>query len=83
MNLAKKADGVPVLVQVDADCTFHKAERGRPQIDAFDASAWQAEGVTPVYPMNATCTTIDGGFPAIRFIADPEKPAATGTTKLR
>jgi hypothetical protein len=87
MNLAKKPDGTrgprPVLVQVDADCTFHKAERGRPQIDAFDQGAWQATGVTPVYPMNATFTTIDGGFPAIRFIADPDKPAVTGTTKLR
>ena len=83
MNLAKKPDGSPVLVQVDADCTFHKAERGRPQIDVFEQTAWQAEGVRPVYPMNATCTTIDGGFPRIRFILDPEQMAITGTTKLR
>lgn len=71
------------LVQVDADCTFHKAERGRPQIDVFDAPSWLAAGITPVYPMNATCTIIDAGFPAIRFILDPNQPAITGTTKLR
>ncbi len=83
MNLAKKPDGAPVLAQVDADCTFHKAERGRPQVDIFDQGSWGAEGITPVYPMNATSATIDGGFPAIRFIIDPDQPAVAGTTKLR
>jgi hypothetical protein len=82
MNLAEGPDG-PVLVQVDADCTFHKAERGRPQVDMFDRAEWQAEGVDPVYPMNATYTTVDGGFPAIRFVMDPSKPAGVGTRKLR
>lgn len=83
LNLAKKPDGAPVLVQVDADCTFHKAERGRPQIDIFEPDAWLADGVRPVYPMNASFTTIDGGFPRIRFVSDPDKPAMVGTTKLR
>lgn len=82
MNLAQGPDG-PALVQVDADCTFHKAERGRPQVDVFDRAAWQAEGVDPAYPMNATFTTVDAGFPAIRFVLDPEKPASIGTRKLR
>jgi hypothetical protein len=82
MNLAIGPDG-PALVQVDADCTFHKAERGRPQVDVFEREAWQAEGVVPVYPMNASYTTVDAGFPAIRFVLDPAKPAVAGTRKLR
>jgi len=82
MNLAKTKDG-PVLVQCDPEFTFHRAERGRPQLDAFDRAAWRAEGVDPVYPMNATCTTVDTGFPAIRFVLDPGQMALTGTRKIR
>ena len=63
MNLANGARRRPVLVQVDADCTFHKAERGRPQVEVFERAAWQAEGVDPVYPMNASYTTVDAGLP--------------------
>ena len=83
MNLAKTAEGGSVLVQVDPDFTFHKAERGRPQLDIFDREAWQAQGVDPVYPMNATFAMVDTGFPAIRYVMDPEQPAVTGTKKVR
>jgi hypothetical protein len=83
MNLAKKPDGSATLVQVDADCTFQKAERGRPQVELFEQDAWLAQGVTPVYPMNASFTTIDGGFPRIRFVLDPDQMAMAGTTRLR
>src|SRR6185295_9921435 len=82
MNLAKH-DGAPVLVQVDPDFRFHRAERGRPSIDVFDGDAWSAQGVDPVYPMIASFTECDTGFPAIRFVLDPNKPATTGTRKIR
>ena len=83
MTLARTTDGGSTLVQVDPEFTFHKAERGRPQLDVFDREAWQAQGIDPVYPMNATFTLVDSGFPAIRFVLDPEQPAALGTRKLR
>jgi hypothetical protein len=82
MNLAKGPDG-PVLVQCDPEFTFHKAERGRPQLDIFDHAAWHAEGVDPVYPMNATFTVVDTGFPHIRFTINPNQSAVTGTKRLR
>jgi hypothetical protein len=82
MNLAKGSDG-PALVQVDPGYTFHRAERGRPQVDVFERDAWAAEGVDPVYPMNATFTLVDTGFPAIRYVLDPAKPAVAGTRKVR
>lgn len=82
MNLAQGPGG-PALVQVDADCTFHRAERGRPQVEVFERAAWKAEGVDPVYPMNASYAVVESGFPAIRFVLDPVKPAVAGTRKLR
>jgi hypothetical protein len=82
MNLARTKDG-PVLVQCDPEYTFHRAERGRPRVDVLDRAAWSAEGIDPVYPMNASCTTVDTGFPAIRFVLDPDQMVLTGTRKLR
>ena len=82
MNLATHG-GKPLLVQVDPEFRFHRAERGRPSIDVFDRAAWQAEGVDPVYPMIASLTVADSGFPAIRFVLDPDQMAVTGTRKIR
>jgi len=72
-----------MLIQCDPGYTFHRAERGRPLIDEFDRPAWLAEGVNPVYPMNASYTTVDTGFPQIRFVIDPSQMAVTGTRRLR
>ena len=43
LNLARVSrDGVELqrLVQVDPDFLFKSADRGKPQLDAFDAGAW-------------------------------------------
>jgi hypothetical protein len=82
MNLATH-DGTPALVQVDPEYRFHRAERGRPEIAAFDREAWSARGVDPVYPMTASFTACDTGFPAIRYVLDPARTALEGTRKLR
>jgi hypothetical protein len=84
MHLARTAeDAGGVLVQVDPEYRFHKAERGRPEVSAFDRAAWAAEGVDPVWPIVASYTLCDTGFPRIRYVLDPEKPAMAGTRKLR
>ena len=82
MNLARDADGRPALVQVDPDYRFHKAERGRPEVGVFDQAAWRAEGVTPVWPVAASWSLADTGFPKIRFVLDPDQPAMVGTRKV-
>jgi hypothetical protein len=82
MNLARvPRDGgeVPRLVQVDPEYTIHRAERGRPSIVSFDAAAWEAEGVRPVYPVAATFAVCDITLPRLRYIMDPELPAMQGT----
>src|SRR5262245_43848653 len=35
----------PMLIQVDPKYTFYKAERGKPQVDTFDAAAWNAASI--------------------------------------
>jgi hypothetical protein len=84
MNLAKlEGDGgAGTLIQVDPDYRFHRADRGRPQIDLFDREAWAAVNVDPVYPITATSVLCDTGFPRIRYIIDPHKLAMAGTRKV-
>ncbi len=83
MNLARVgSNGEGALVQVDPEYTFHKAERGRPELATFDRAAWRAEGVDPVWPIVASFTTCDSGFPRIRFVLDPARPAVVGTRRV-
>jgi hypothetical protein len=82
MNLARDADGKGVLVQVDPDYRFHKAERGKPDVAVFDRAAWRANGVDPVWPVAASWALVDTGFPKIRFVLDPDQPAVVGTRRL-
>jgi len=85
MNLARAGDdgGRGVLVQVDPAYTFHRAERGAPELTAFEREAWNAEGIDPVWPVTATFVRCDTGFPRIRYVMDAQQPARTGTRKLR
>jgi hypothetical protein len=86
VTLARVEDNgrsAPMLVQIDPHYTFHQAERGRPRVSSFDASAWQAEGVEPIHPMAASFTTCDTDLPQIRFVMDPEIPVVRGTRRIR
>lgn len=85
MNLTRvsDADGERLaLVQVDPEYRFHRAERGRPQLDTFAREAWRAEGVDPVYPIIASFAVADTGFPQIRYVCDVDRPAIAGTRKV-
>jgi hypothetical protein len=83
MHLARTPDddGKGVLVQVDPEYRFHRAERGAPEL-SFDRAAWRAEGVDPVWPVAATFSLVDTGFPKIRYVLDPTKPAVVGTRSV-
>ncbi len=84
MNLARLSteEDRGVLVQVDPEYAFHRAERGRPEIEAFVPEAWAAVGVEPVYPVSGSFAHVDTGFPRIRYVVDPERPALQGTRKI-
>ena len=67
----------------DPEYAFLRAERGRAELTTFDRAAWAAEGADPVYPMVASFAEANTGFPAIRFVLDPNRPAVEGTRKIR
>ena len=73
----------PRLIQVDPRYTFHKAERGRPEVSQFDARAWGAEGLRLRDPIAATVCQCDTDLPRIRFVMDPEIPVIRGTKRIR
>ncbi|MCW5736595.1 MAG: acetoacetate decarboxylase family protein [Enhydrobacter sp.] len=73
----------PMLIQIDPKYTFHKAERGKPQVNAFDAAAWNAPTIELSDPIVGTCCTVDTDLPRIRFVMDPLKPVFQGTRRIR
>jgi Acetoacetate decarboxylase (ADC) len=78
-------DGVmgPYIIQVDPRYTFHKAERGRPEVSRLDPVAWQAGALRPLNPIAATMCLCDTDLPRIRFVMDPEVPVVRGTRRIR
>lgn len=77
LNIARvPRDGGKVarLVQIDPDYVFHSADRGAPQLTAFDAAAWELPGARPYYPVSASFAVADVSMPALRYLVDPTKP---------
>jgi len=84
MHLARnEADGKLVLVQVDPEYVFSKAERGRPSVVRLDNEAFRADGYLELTtPISASFAICDVTLPKIRYVCDPELPALQGTTKV-
>jgi hypothetical protein len=85
MHLARnKAEDKLVLVQVDPEYVFSKAERGKPRVVALDPEAFGATATTlrVMNPISAYFTTADMTLPKVRYICNPELPALQGTTKV-
>jgi len=84
MHLARNHDDQKlVLVQVDPEFTFSKAERGKPNLVALDAAAFGAgDHLRLMNPIMASFATAEVTLPRIRYICDPEVPALQGTTKV-
>ena len=85
MHLARnKQDDQLVLVQVDPEYVFAKAERGRPRVVALDPDAFgaTASSLNVMNPIMACFTTADITLPKIRYICNPELSAMQGTTKV-
>jgi hypothetical protein len=84
MHLCRnKEDGKLVVVQLDPEWTFIKAERGRPNIVAFDGKAWNGDDkLVPTWPISACYTIADTTLSPIRYVSDPDKDAFKGTTQI-
>jgi hypothetical protein len=85
MHLARnRDDGALVLVQVDPEFTFARAERGRPLMSTLDSAAWGDAGgnLKLRNPISMSYAVADIALPRIRFVCDPERPAFQGTTRV-
>ncbi|MBA4180832.1 MAG: hypothetical protein C0506_09610 [Anaerolinea sp.] len=85
LNLARVTrDGSALdrLVQVDPDYVFRSADRGKPQLDAFDAAAWQLAGAKPIHAVSASYAVADITMPVLRYLVDPVKPPLQAVERL-
>jgi Acetoacetate decarboxylase (ADC) len=84
MHLARnKEDQKLVLVQVDPEYTFSKAERGKPRVVALDVDAFGGgDHLRVTTPIMASFSVAEVTLPRIRYICNPELPAMQGTTKV-
>jgi hypothetical protein len=81
MNPALAAQGLR-LVQVDPEYDVHRAERGTPLIESFDAAAWGDESIRSVYPVSASFTVADVTLPRVRYLCRPDVLAFEGTESV-
>lgn len=85
LNAARvERDGaaVPRLVQVDPEYRFHSADRGRPELKAFDGEAFGLPGAEPYWPVSASWAVADVSMPELRYLVDPAKPPLVAVERL-
>lgn len=76
MNLARTPLGVKLL-QVDPEYLVKSVARGLPQVRHHVGPV--DDRLAPTWPISASFATVDITLPAIRFVCDPDVPAAQGT----
>jgi hypothetical protein len=85
MHLARlEREGVwlPRLVQVDSEYEFRRADRGRPSLISFDSSAWGDDRLVPDIAVSASFAACAMTIANVRYICNPDIPAAEGTEKV-
>ena len=87
MHLARvdARDGVTGrgIVQVDSEYEFRRADRGRPELDALRRRGLgrRAARARP-QPVSASFAACDVTIANVRYICNPDIPAAEGTEKV-
>ena len=62
-----------LLLQVDPDYTFERAQRGRPRLTAFAADAWGMPGAVAAHPISASLATVAITLPRLRYLLHPQR----------
>jgi len=73
---------VPRLIQVDPEYQFHSADRGMPELLAFDAEAFALAGAEPYWPVSASLAVADVAMPELRYLVDPAKPPLAAVERI-
>ncbi|MXW27135.1 MAG: hypothetical protein F4Z77_12700 [Dehalococcoidia bacterium] len=71
-----------LLLQVDPDYTFDRAQRGRARLTAFEAEAWNLPGASASHPISASLTTVDMTLPRLRYLIHPDKDPLSAVERL-
>jgi Acetoacetate decarboxylase (ADC) len=85
MHLARvlrDGESLPRIVQVDSEYEFRRADRGVPELRAFDAEAWGDARLDAYLPVSASFSACDLTIANVRYICNPDIPAAEGTEKV-
>ena len=85
MHLARVTNDegtAPRLVQVDTEYEFRRADRGRPDLRTYDATAWGDERLVALQPVSASFTACDVTVGAVRYVCNPDIPASEGTERV-
>jgi hypothetical protein len=85
LNVARLDRGgtvVPRLIQSDPDYVFRSADRGKPEMAAFDAGAFGLPGANAYFAVSASYAVADISMPEVRYLVDPEKPPLVSVERL-
>lgn len=85
LNAAKVERGGVVLsrlIQVDPDYVFRSADRGKPELEMFDAAAFKLDGARPHWPVSASYAVADIQMPELRYLVDSAKSPLTAVEQL-
>jgi hypothetical protein len=81
LNLARTPVGTR-LVQVDPEYVISTAERGKPRVHTFDATAWGDATIKPTWPISGAFMRAEVTLPRLRYLTDPTCTGESGTTRL-
>uniref|UniRef100_UPI002ADE85CB hypothetical protein n=1 Tax=Tepidiforma sp. TaxID=2682230 RepID=UPI002ADE85CB len=81
-RIERSGEVVPRLIQVDPEYRFHSADRGRPELKAFDAGAFGLPGAQPYWPVSASYAVADVSMPELRYLVDPAKPPLLAVERI-
>jgi hypothetical protein len=75
-------DGAPTLIAEEFEYQIREARRGPALFHALDVAAFGAPTLTVSNHLPATWINATWSYMPVRFVIDPNKPAAAGTRKL-
>ncbi len=85
LNVARLDRGgsvVPRLIQSDPDYVFRSADRGKPELGAFNAEAFGLPGANAYFAVSASYAVADISMPEVRYLVDPEKSPLASVERL-
>jgi hypothetical protein len=71
-----------LLLQVDPEFEFHRADRGVPRIAAFDPDFWLIPGLAPGKPISGVTADVRVSMPRLRFVLAPDRDVFEGTRRI-